>query len=90
MYFLWTIVRTDFLSPGFNKNKAALNKIASQQRPTPHVLYPRETKSWWCEGGGGDREGEEKVHLLTHATTRGVGKDYNAYTIPPLTNKQKN
>ena len=50
------------------------NKIASQQKThAPRFLYLRETKCWWCEEGeeGG---GEEKVHLLTHATTRGVGK----------------
>ena len=41
--------------------------------PPWRFLYLRETKSWWCEGGeeGG---GGEKVHLLTHATARGVGK----------------
>ena len=34
-------------------------------------LYLRETKSWWCEGEGG----EEKVSMLTHTTTRGVSKN---------------
>ena len=50
--------------------------------PPTAFLYLRETKNWWCEGGegdgggeeGGGEGGEEKVHLLTHATTRGVGK----------------
>ena len=37
--------------------------------PSRCFLYLRETKCWWCEGGG-----EEKVHLLTHATARGVDK----------------
>ena len=47
------------------------NKIASQWKTHAprRFLYLRE-KSLWCEGGGG----EEKVHLLTHATARGVGK----------------
>ena len=48
------------------------------ERPTPHgvFLYLRETKIWWCEGEGEEGEGgEEKVHLLTHATARGVGKN---------------
>ena len=51
------------------------------QGPTPpqHFLYLRETKSWWCEEEGGDGEGgeggEEKVSMLTHATTRGVGNN---------------
>ena len=40
------------------------------RHPPQHFLYLRETTSWWCEG-----EGEEKVHLLTHTTTRGVGKN---------------
>ena len=46
--------------------------------PTRHFLYLRETTSWWCEGGGeGGGEGEEKVHLLTHATARGRGMGKN-------------
>ena len=32
-------------------------------------MYLRETKIWWCGGGG-----EEKVSMLTHATAKGVGK----------------
>ena len=45
---------------------------AKYPHPPQHFLYQRETKSWWCEEGGGGEE--EKVHLLTHATARGVGK----------------
>ena len=67
------------------EKKEKKNKIASQRKthppPAPRFLYLRETKSWWCEGGGGEEgeegeegEGEEKVHLLTHATARGMGK----------------
>ena len=41
--------------------------------PPWHFLYPRETKSWWCEGVEG--EVEEKVSMLTHATARGVDKN---------------
>ena len=50
------------------------NKIASQRKTHAprRFLYLRETNIWWCEGG---EEGEEKVHLLTHATARGVGKN---------------
>ena len=53
-----------------------INKIASQRKThAPRFLYLRETKSWWCEKG---EEGEEeKVHLLTHTTARGVGKNTN-------------
>ena len=44
--------------------------------PPQCFLYLRETKSWWCEeGDGGEGGGEEKVHLLTHATARGMGKN---------------
>ena len=42
--------------------------------PPWRFLYLRETKIWWCEGGGegeGKGEGEEKVHLLTHGSTFG-------------------
>ena len=39
--------------------------------PPQCFLYLREIKSWRSEGRG--RE-VEKVSLLTHATTRGVGK----------------
>ena len=40
--------------------------------PPQRFLYLRETKSWrWEEAGGG-----EKVSLKTHATARGVGKNY--------------
>ena len=49
-----------------------LNKMAytvKDPRPPWHFLYLRETQSWRC--GGGE---EEKVHLKTHATTRGVGE----------------
>ena len=48
--------------------------IHSQGPMPPHpwrFLDLRETKSWRCERGGGE---DEKVHLLTHATARGVGK----------------
>ena len=38
-------------------------------------MYLRETKIWWCEEGG--EEGEEKVHLLTHATAWGMGKKFD-------------
>ena len=52
------------------------NKIPSQRKThAPRFLYLRETKSWWCEGeGDGGGGGEEKVSMLTHATTRGVSK----------------
>ena len=47
----------------------------SNQFENQCFLYLRETKNWWCEG----EEGEEKVSLLTHATTlASVGK--NQYT----------
>ena len=39
--------------------------------PTWRFLYLRETKSWWC----GEGEEGENVHLKTHATTRGMGKN---------------
>ena len=59
---------------------ASVNKIASQRKthvPPQRFLYLRETKSWWCEERGGEGEGgEEKVHLLTHTTARGMGKKY--------------
>ena len=46
--------------------------------PPWRFLYLIETKSWWC-GEGEEEEGEgeegENVHLLTHATARGVGKN---------------
>ena len=61
-----------------------INKMAYRAKdprpPPPHrFLYLRETKSWRWEGEGGEEgeEGEEegeKVSLLTHATTRGMGK----------------
>ena len=41
--------------------------------PPQRFLYLRETKSWRCEEEGEEREGEggeEKVHLLTHATAK--------------------
>ena len=52
------------------------------QGPTPppppqRFLYLRETKSWRLEGRG--REGEN-VHLLTHTTARGLGKNINLCT----------
>ena len=40
---------------------------------------PRRKKSWWCEEGE-EGEGEEKVHLLTHATARGMGKKHKSIT----------
>ena len=48
--------------------------------PLPTVFsLPKRNKIWWCEGGLEEEEGgegeEEKVHLLTHATARGVGKN---------------
>ena len=36
--------------------------------PQQCFLYLSETKSWWCE------EGEEKVSMLTQASTRDVGE----------------
>ena len=47
---------------------------AKDPHPTAFSVPKRRKKSWWCEEEG-DREGEEKVHLLTHATARGVGKN---------------
>ena len=45
--------------------------------PPWRFLYLRETTSWRCEEGGvgeeGEGGGEEKVHLLTHATARAHG-----------------
>ena len=42
--------------------------------PPPQCFrYLRKTKSWWCEEEG-EEGGEEKVHLLTHVTARGMGK----------------
>ena len=37
--------------------------------PQQCFLYLSETKSWWCE-----EEGEEKVSMLTQASTRDVGE----------------
>ena len=56
-------------------------RLHHSERPTPHsfCLYLKETKSWWCEEGG---EGEEKVHLLTHATARGGGKNTLQVGVP--------
>ena len=49
--------------------------------PPWHFLYLREThKSWRCEG-----EGEEKVHLKTHITERGIGKNMMEWNIMDLT-----
>ena len=49
---------------------------AKDPRPPWCFLYLRETKSWMCAGGeGGEEAEEEKVSLLTHATTRGMGKN---------------
>ena len=52
-----------------------VNKMAyTAKDPWPNqgvFLYLTETKSWRCEGEEG--ETEENVHLLTHATARGVG-----------------
>ena len=63
----------------FRNDTWYLNKItAKDPRPPQCFLYLRETKSWWCEGEG-DGGGEEKVSMLTHATTRGVGKNYTWY-----------
>ena len=55
------------------KNKMA---YTHSQGPTPpwRFLYLTETKSWRYEEGEGT---EKNVHLLTHATARGVGKKYN-------------
>ena len=50
------------------------DRITAKDNAPLRFLYLRETKSWWCEEGGGEGGGEEKVHLLTHATTRGMGK----------------
>ena len=47
---------------------------AKNARPLQRFLYLRETKSWWCEEGGGGEEGGQKVSMLTHATARGMGK----------------
>ena len=50
--------------------------MASQRKTHApwRFLYLIKTKSWWCEEGRGEEGGgEEKVHLLTHATARGVG-----------------
>ena len=51
--------------------------------PPQHFLYLTETKSWKWEGEEGKEGGEEgeKVSLLTHATARGVGKNYNPWHI---------
>ena len=38
--------------------------------PPRRFLYLTETKSWRCEG-----KGKGNVHLLTHASARGVGKN---------------
>ena len=40
--------------------------------PPLRFLYLRETASLRCKEGG--EEKEEKVSLLTHTTTRGMGK----------------
>ena len=46
-----------------------------QDAPPRRFLYLTETKSWRCEEKDKDKEkGNENVHLLTHAPTRGVGK----------------
>ena len=45
------------------------NKMAYTAKDPWRFLFLRETKSWRCEEGGG-----EKVSLKTHATARGVGK----------------
>ena len=42
--------------------------------PPTEFSVPNITKSWKCEGEGEERGEEENVHLLTHTTTRGVGK----------------
>ena len=39
------------------------------------VLVSGRWQIWWCEGEGEGEGGEEKVHLLTHTTTRGMGKN---------------
>ena len=42
--------------------------------PPRRFLYLIKTKSWRCEGGRGEGEGE-KVSLLTHTTAWAVGKN---------------
>ena len=72
IWFLLTFSRNQTTSMLYSKLEEKQDGIHSQG-PTPpqHFLYLRETKSWWCEGEGG----EEKVSMLTHATTRGVGNN---------------
>ena len=58
------------------RQRRRINKMAytaKDPRPPPQrFLYLTETKSWRCEGG---QEEEENVHLLTHATAWGMGKN---------------
>ena len=58
-----------------NANKMAYTaKDPRPPSPLWHVLYLRETKSWWCGEEDGEEEEGTKVSLKTHATARGMGK----------------
>ena len=63
--------------PCYCKGCMGKNKIASQQKTHAprRFMYLRETKIWWCGEGDGEGGEGEKVHLLTHATARGMGKN---------------
>ena len=59
------------LKPPPKKKQDRILSEGPTRHPPQCFLYLRETTSWCCEG----EEGEEKVHLLTHTTTRDVVKN---------------
>ena len=54
-------------------------RLHHSERPMPPMA-----KSWGCEGEGGEGDGEEKVSMLTHATTRGMGKNRKNWDCVPI------
>ena len=73
-------------------SRSDLNKMAyTAKDPTPpppwRFLYLTETKSWRCEEEG---ETDENVHLKTHATARGMGKNVKQFFLTPFGALAKN
>ena len=65
-------IKSPFEDPWFHLWGLWVNKMAYTAKDPCHpwcFMYLTDTKSWRCEGGEG-----ENVHLLTHATARGMGK----------------
>ena len=78
MTWKMTLICDDFCyNFGARISELDINKMAYTAKdphpPPRHFLYLTETKSWRCEEKDKDK-GNENVHLLTHAPTRGMGK----------------